>query len=253
MSRVYTQEQVDELMKCKDDPIYFGENYYTQIELSTGRNVLPLYDVQKKAMNSIIDHSVTIGCVSRQTGMTSTSCIYALWYALFHNDKTVGIICPKMQNARNVLKRIKESYEVLPPWMKMGVKSWNSQEVVFANDSKIILSSSHVGFRGCGVDVLMISDAAYFKNEALEDMWDSIVPIVSSRKDGKIFIWSTPNGKGFFKTLYDKGKSNHRKFSNWNSIKITWDDIPHRNEKWKQGMVEALGEKAFKKEMECKF
>jgi hypothetical protein len=44
----YTTEQVKELMKCRDDPIYFIENYCYIVSLDRGLILFSLYDSRKK-------------------------------------------------------------------------------------------------------------------------------------------------------------------------------------------------------------
>ena len=44
----YTSDQVKELMKCKEDPIYFIENYCYIVSLDRGLILFKLYDCQRE-------------------------------------------------------------------------------------------------------------------------------------------------------------------------------------------------------------
>ena len=51
----YTTEQVKELMKCRDDPIYFIENYCYIVSLDRGLILFNLYDCQKEKVDVIMN------------------------------------------------------------------------------------------------------------------------------------------------------------------------------------------------------
>lgn len=76
------------------------------------------------------------------TSNTTLMTIYALWLTCFETDKTVLIVANKEATAINILRRIRMAYEYLPNWLKPGVKQWGKTEVVFANDSRITISST---------------------------------------------------------------------------------------------------------------
>jgi len=252
---VFKREMVDELMKCKDDPIYFGDTYYNQIRIADGMKVFPLYETQKEVVRAIQENQVLVGAVARQTGISMVAGMYALWDAMFHADKTIVIVSPKMESGSVMLTRMKTAFEELPDWMKAEVKQWNKREVVFANNSRIMIGYSESSFCGMTCDTLFLADAGYYKKDRLKDIVDSIFPIVLSRRTSKVFIWSTPNGKNYFHTLYkNAGKKHKAGYQYWKQICVKWNDIPHRGAKWKKGMIEAFGSKeVFKREMECVF
>ena len=44
----FTQEQVEEYVKCSQDPIYFIDNYWYIVTLDDGLQQFKLYDCQKE-------------------------------------------------------------------------------------------------------------------------------------------------------------------------------------------------------------
>ena len=52
----FTKEQVQEIRKCKKDPIYFIENYCKIVTLDEGLIPFKLYDVQKDLIRTIIEN-----------------------------------------------------------------------------------------------------------------------------------------------------------------------------------------------------
>ena len=50
----FTQEQIEEYLKCKDDVIYFIENYCQIVTLDQGLQPFKLYDCQKRKVEFIM-------------------------------------------------------------------------------------------------------------------------------------------------------------------------------------------------------
>jgi hypothetical protein len=124
------------------DELSVGDYIHTidGIELVSSIHTLDLednmYDLQVASDNS---RYYTNGILSHNTTIMS---IYALWLTCFQSDKTVMIVANKEQTAINILRRIRMAYAQLPNWLKPGVKQWGKTEVVFANDSRITISST---------------------------------------------------------------------------------------------------------------
>lgn len=64
----YTEEQVLEILKCKDDPVYFIENYMKIVSLDEGVIPFKLYDFQKKMVEMFHNNRFNICKLSRQSG-----------------------------------------------------------------------------------------------------------------------------------------------------------------------------------------
>ncbi len=59
-----------ELKKCKDDPIYFAEKYFTIISFK-GKEKIKLFDKQKEMLMSFIKNPFSIILSARQSGKCS--------------------------------------------------------------------------------------------------------------------------------------------------------------------------------------
>lgn len=64
----YTPEQLRELVKCKNDPIYFIENYVYIRHPKRGKIKFSLYDYQRDMVNRYKDNRFCITLSARQTG-----------------------------------------------------------------------------------------------------------------------------------------------------------------------------------------
>lgn len=63
-----TQEHLEELKKCMDDPIYFAERYMKVVHVDKGLIPIRLYDYQKKMIKSMNDNRYSIVLSCRQSG-----------------------------------------------------------------------------------------------------------------------------------------------------------------------------------------
>jgi len=99
---------------------------------------------------------------------------------------------------------------------------------------------------------LILDELAFIEPHLVEEFWKSVYPIVSSSKKSKIFIASTANGTGnLFYKLYTGAESGE---TNWACDKILWNEIPGRDERWKEDTINSIGSiEAFNQEFNCEF
>jgi hypothetical protein len=64
----FTQEQILEFVKCKDDPVYFANNYVKIVTLDHGLQTFKPYHFQEKLINNFHNHRFNICKMPRQTG-----------------------------------------------------------------------------------------------------------------------------------------------------------------------------------------
>ena len=84
----FTSEEVQELMKCSQDPIYFIEEYCQIVSLDHGLVKFKLYDCQKEKVNIILENRKVILMEPRQSGKTIVSAACILWYSLFKRRRS---------------------------------------------------------------------------------------------------------------------------------------------------------------------
>ena len=56
----FTQDQVAEYIRCKDDPVYFANNYIKIVNLDEGLTNFHPYDFQEKLINNFHNHRFNI-------------------------------------------------------------------------------------------------------------------------------------------------------------------------------------------------
>jgi len=88
----FTQHELEEYVKCSNDPVYFAETYCKVIHLDKGLVPFKLYPYQKKMFDHFRNNRFSIVLACRQSGKSISSVIYLLWYAVFHSEKTIAIL-----------------------------------------------------------------------------------------------------------------------------------------------------------------
>jgi len=247
----WSPEFVQEYIKCSQDPIYFIENYMKIISINEGLVNFNLYPYQKDMINAFNNYRFNIITTARQAGKSTTTCGFILWYIIFHPEKTVALLANKGDTAREILNRIQLAYQHLPKWLQQGVVEWNKGSFVLENNSRVIASSTSTdSIRGYSINLLFIDEAAFIDN--WDEFFTSVYPTISSGSETKIILVSTPNGLNHFYAIWVNAE---QKRNQYNFIKVNWESVPNRDEKWKQDTLAAMNfdiEK-FEQEYNCQF
>lgn len=250
----FTADMVDELRKCKEDIIYFAENFFFIIALDRGKEKIQLYEAQKRVLRSFVADRNVIVCSSRQIGKSTMLTVFSLWMVCFHDDYRAAIVANKETTAINIFKRIRMAYEQLPNYIKPGVKDYGKTGMTLGNDSSIVVSTTTAtSIRGDSLNCVLLDEAAHIEPHLIEEFWSSVIPTVSSGKKSKILVVSTPKGVGNkFYEIYSGAESG--KLKTWVPQRIDWWDFPGRDLDWKQSQIELLGsEEKFHQEFDNTF
>ena len=249
----YTPDMVRDLEKCSKNILHFAENFFHIVTLDDGKKTIELHLCQKRVLRRMRDNRFFILLASRQIGKTTLMTIYALWVACFQKDQSILVVANKEGTAIEIFRRIRLAYEELPNWLKPGVKEYGKTSMVLANGTRIgISTTTGTAARGQSINVLILDELAFIEPHLVEEFWKSVYPIVSSSKKSKIFIASTANGTGnLFHTLYSGANIGK---NGWACDKILWNEIPGRDEKWKDETIATIGSlDAFNQEFNCEF
>jgi hypothetical protein len=247
----FTPEQIQEIVRCQKDPVYFIENYCHIVSLDKGLVKFTLYDCQKKKVDVILNNRKVVLMEGRQQGKTITSAACILWYTLFQDSKTVAILANKGSAAREVLDRYQIMYEHLPMWMQQGVKTWNKGNVELENGSKVFTAATTAsGIRGKSVNWLYIDEAAIIPNNVAEQFFASVYPTISAGTTTKILLTSTPLGYNHFWKFWNEAEKGKNGFVHHF---IPYWEIPGRDDVWAEEQLRMLGELKFNQEVLCEF
>lgn len=136
------------------------------------------------------------------THNTVSASIVLLHFCLFNDDKNVMIVANKGKTVVEIVDKIKSIYTLLPFFIKQGVLNWNQKQITFENNCKIKTEnrskSPSIGFT---IDFLYLDEFAHIPNNIIVPYYTAVVPTVSSIKNSKIVITSTPKGYNLFHQL----------------------------------------------------
>jgi hypothetical protein len=253
----FTPEQVQEYIKCANDPVYFVEKYVRIVAVDKGLVPFEMYDFQKELIEILHDNRFVIGKLPRQVGKTTTVGAYLLHYVLFNQNMNVGILANKQSTAIEILGRLKMAYEYLPKWLQQGIIEWNKGSIILENGSRVLAAAtSSSAIRGFSFNCILLDEFAHIPTQIAEEFFTSVYPTITSGQSTKMFIISTPNGLNMF-YYYWKGAINNQ--NGYKAFEVHWSQVPQypggplRDEKWKNDMISKTSEKQFAQEMECDF
>jgi hypothetical protein len=245
----FTPEEVQEYIKCSEDPVYFIKTYIKIVSLDRGLIPFEMYDFQVDMTNKFHENRFNIAKLPRQSGKSTIVTSYLLWYVLFNANVNVAILANKAATSREMLQRLQLSYENLPKWLQQGILQWNRGSL--ENGSKIMAAStSSSAVRGMSFNVIFLDEFAFVPNHIADQFFSSVYPTISSGKSTKVIIISTPHGMNMFYKLWhdaEKGKNEYI------PTEVHWSAVPGRDAAWKEQTIKNTSEAQFKVEFECEF
>lgn len=227
------------VLDCADTHVLYNKNhqeiFVNQLklgdELYTKLGDSKIIKIKKlKSKISMMDLSVDAPFLSYYTNNilshnTVSAAIVLLWFVHFENDKNVMIVANKGKTTKEIIRKIKDIYKLLPFYLKKGVINWNESTIAFDNGSRIQTENRtadpSVGF---SIDLLYLDEFAKVPNNIIEPYFGAVVPTVSSINNSKIIITSTPEGYNLFHTiLIDAERDEDDPLKNmFNAMRVYW-------------------------------
>ena len=247
----FTEEQVVEFLKCKDDPVYFALNYIKIVSLDEGEVPFKMYAFQEKLVRRFHENRFNICKMPRQTGKSTTCVSYLLHYALFNANVNIAILANKASTARDLLNRLQFAYEKLPKWMQQGILVYNKGSMELENGSKIIAASTSASaVRGGSYNIIFLDEFAFIPNHIAEQFFASVYPTISSGKNTKVIMVSTPHGMNHFYRYWHDAERGENEYV---PTEVHWSEVPGRDAVWKEQTIKNTSESQFRVEFECEF
>ena len=247
----FTEEQIIEFLKCKQDPVYFANKYIKIVSLDEGLTQFSPYHFQEKLIHNFHNNRFNICKMPRQTGKSTTVVSYLLHYAVFNDSVNIGILANKAATARELLQRLQTAYENLPKWMQQGILSWNKGSMELENGSKILAASTSASaVRGMSFNILFLDEFAFVPNHVADSFFASVYPTITSGKNTKVIIVSTPHGMNHFYRMWHDAERNKNEYI---PTEVHWSEVPGRDVVWKEQTIANTSEEQFRVEFECEF
>ena len=244
------QAELDDIMRCRNDILYFAKK--CMILTAEGLKPFEPYPWQARLLKMLTTtpNRRDLITAARQTGKTTVVAVFFLWYAMFHHDKNLWIFSRKDIAAKEIMQRIREMYANLPKHLRFETKHNSKSCIEFRdNHCKICASAlSDVYVVGRSLDYIWIDEAAFCHDCGMDTKFmASMFPVFSATNTGMILA-STPHGmENEFYQLWLKSPGN-----GFRRTKVTWGDIPGRDEEWKKKAIRDYGKSFFDQEFDCK-
>ena len=237
-----------ELIKCKQDAVYFMKKYYTIQHPTKGRMTFNLYPFQEKTLRLLQRYDYTIINKSRQLGISTLTSAFALWMMLFEQDKNILVLATTQATAKNMVTKVRFAYDNLPSWMKLPVMEHNRLSLRLKNGSQIkAVSAATDSARSEAVSLLVIDEAAFI--DRIEDIFTAAQQTLAT--GGRCIALSTPNGVGnWFHKEFTRAQVGENKFT---PISLPWTVHPERDQSWRDEQTAQLGPRAAAQECDCDF
>lgn len=118
--------------------------------------------------------------------------------------------------------------------------------------------SSHLYFAN-GIlshNCVILDEFSFLQKSIADKLFTSMYPVISSSKNGKFIIVSTPNGMD--NLYYDiwlqaNSKDKSKNLDGWKPFSMYWWQVPGHDEAWKERQIAAIGETRFAQEFNNEF
>ena len=148
---------------------------------------------------------------ARQTGKTSTLACLCIYYAATHPNKVILIVSPGLRQSMILGDRIRELIRHMPREYRKAILKQELRTIFrFRNGSRIIiLPNSENQLRGFTADLIVVDEAAFFRND--KEIFYNILPPMLATTGGTLIISSTPWGKNtvFYELNQDPDYEKH--------------------------------------------
>lgn len=208
------------------------------------------HPIQTEIIEALKNHDVffVMAILGRQTGKSLLIDNYAIWYALNNPRSKVLIVGPVDSNIQKLYTEIK--FALRNTGVMKSAKAQKGQtEIVFINESKILFksASSENSLRGESVDVLIVDEAAFVKQDTFETI---LLPFLNVRGK-KCLLASTPRGKNWLYDYFIRGNTND--YPQYKSFKCSSYENPYANKELLDLFKKTLSPKKYDQEIMADF
>jgi hypothetical protein len=222
-----------EVQRCKDDFIYFAENYLKIIDKDDKLQTLKLNYAQNLIHQELESNGFLSILKARQLGSSTYIAARFFWEALFNVNTRVAVVAHTHAAVRNIYSIYQRFYSNLPKFLQLETTAASANELAFITGSSIKIGTANSqNFRGSTYSRIHASEAAFW-----DDMNSTIQSLFQTASNNPtIIIETTPNGLNDFYTFWKDNNGYNKLFLSWLDDKnYVRKDVP---DNWKASDVE---------------
>lgn len=138
-----------EVQRCKDDFIYFAENYLKIIDKDDKLQTLKLNYAQNLIHQELESNGFLSILKARQLGSSTYIAARFFWEALFNVNTRVAVVAHTHAAVRNIYSIYQRFYSNLPKFLQLETTAASANELAFITGSSIKIGTANSqNFRG---------------------------------------------------------------------------------------------------------
>lgn len=103
---------------------------------------------------------------------------------------------------------------------------------------------------------VILDEFAFLQKSIADKLFTSMYPVISSSKNGKFILVSTPNGTdNLYYDIWCQANSKEvgKNLEGWKPFEMHWYQVPGHDEEWKKKQIAAIGAQRFAQEFDNQF
>lgn len=217
---------IQEFVKCKKDPVYCIETYFTVMDAAKGARVpFKLYPHQQRAVRDFEENALCITMKTRQMGFTAVSSAYVAFYMATKQNQTINALAQEKKTSRKFLRQVRETLDQArktAPWLIADYMFNNNGKDSFTLKTGCIITAEANkpdACRGDTINLLIIDEVAAITH--MDEIWAS-AGLTLTKSRGKCIAISTPKGNfGWYFDQYSNAAEN-----GWTVVEAHWSEHP---------------------------
>ena len=131
---------------------------------------------------------------------------------VFNDSVNIGILANKAATARELLRKVSKLHtKTLPKVDAARYHMYGTKDhMELENGSKILAASTSASaVRGMSFNILFLDEFAFVPNHVADSFFASVYPTITSGKNTKVIVVSTPHGMNHFYRMWhdaERGK-----------------------------------------------
>ena len=185
------EEKQIEIIRCKKDPVYFIETYFTIFDQTQGDGgkivKFILFDIQKDLISCYQKYQLNVANKYRQAGISTTTSAYIAWYIAFSDHRNVAIVADKLETARDeVMYHSVEFLNACPKWLVPQPTIKDTQKYKHYDNDCQLRAFASTSLRGYTPTLLFWDETAWA--ERGDKFWTAARPAVLNTGGKVIFV-----------------------------------------------------------------